>query len=343
MHAFDRFVRTAKAFARQRSGNEAGHRRPADLKALGPCAVRQELKTAAGLAERDAQRPGRLRRIKAHDARRGGGRAEGPAGGAWMKAASVVVPGREGGCNAQPDLVAGDDAGYDLGTRRFHHSGSRKRGRDDRCSRMQDGGRVGVVEIKRVGKRRVDERRACNGISGRIGDNGRGAGGQSKRMHRGQQRHRAFRIAARPDRVAEQIQHQQRNALQDIARQAGTVHGRNESRQFFGDVHLAPFRLPGGPRYRGAPSRPTAIGDHRRGPTRSTETQDPGPHDGRGNRRRQLFWLSDRSDRGGKRAAGAPRCAGTRGGGSEGCRTRTDCHRLYRAGRRQQRDGSAVE
>ena len=233
--AFEGLGGAAEALARQGRGGEAVHRAPADLEALGPGAVGQELQAAGGLGQGDAEGVLHALGIQPEDPGGGGGGTEGAAGGGRVVAAVVVVAAGQGQRKAAGHLIAGDDGrehGAAVGT---DHLGRGQRGGDDRGARVQGAGGVGVVEVEAMRQGAVQQRRAGRGVAGGIAEDGGAAGGEAEGADHGQQGRGAFRIVAAADDVADQIQHEVAGAFLHFGRQGGEVERRAIGGDGFGD------------------------------------------------------------------------------------------------------------
>ena len=235
--ALERLGRALEALAGQRGGGEAAEGGPADLEALGPGAVGEELQRARGLGERDAERVLDLARIEAHGTARGGGGPEGAAGGGGVEAAVVMRAGgqREGG--AADHLVAGDDGGEHVCAGGADHlAGGEGRG-DHRGAGMQAAGGVGVVEIERVAEGGVEEGSAHRRVARGVAEHARVARGDAERAGGGEHRRRALRVVAGADDVADEIEHQEAGARGDVRGDGRQRDAGGESGEGPGDLH----------------------------------------------------------------------------------------------------------
>ena len=217
--ALDRFGRADEIVARQRGRDHAVHRGGADLVALVPGAVDQELQRARGLAAGDAERRDDLVLRQPEQFSRRRGRAIGSRRRGRMKAARVMRGRIERVAEPAAHFIAGHDRGQHVAAGGADHFADRERGRHHRRARMQRGVRMGVVEIERMAERAVEQR--CHRRASRscIAEHGGFAlAVERQRFQHLEQRRRGFRIAPRPDRAAEEIQRQHLGALQHLRR-----------------------------------------------------------------------------------------------------------------------------
>ncbi len=163
--AFQRLGGALEALAHQRGGHQTIAGGPADLEALGPGAVGQELQAAGALAQHGAQGAFHPLGAQAEHPGGGGGGTERAAGRGGMEAAVVVLAGGQSQGDAAGDFVAGDDPGQHVGAGRADHLACGERRGDHRRAGMQRAGGVRVVEVERMRQRAVQERgagRACS-------------------------------------------------------------------------------------------------------------------------------------------------------------------------------------
>ena len=235
MRSLERLRRALEPLAREARRREPVHRRPADLEALRPGAVDEELEAARGLRKRDPERGfDRLRR-QTECPRRRCRRAEGAAGGARVKAARVVLAGRQREGEPAGDLVPRDDARQHVRARRPIHLARRHRRRDRRHPRMEAARGVRVVEIERMAERAVEECRAGGRIARRIAEHAGIARTQAERAHAGEQRRRALGLGPRADDIADQVEHQEPRPLGHFRRQPPQCQPGRELRKLAGD------------------------------------------------------------------------------------------------------------
>ena len=212
-------ARADEIVARQRRGDDAVHRGGADLVALVPGAVDQELQRARGLAAGDAERRDDLvlRQAEQFSGRRRG--AIGSGGRGRMKAARVMRGRIERVAEPAAHFIAGHDRGQHVAAGGADHFADRERRRHHGRARMQRGVRMGVVEIEGVAERAVEQRRDRGRPGLAVAEHGGFAlAVERQRFQHLQQRGRGFRIAPRPDRAAEEIERQHLGALQHLRR-----------------------------------------------------------------------------------------------------------------------------
>ncbi len=237
VRALQRLRRALEPLAHQGCRHQPVGRRPADLEALRPGAVHQELQAAGGLAQRGAERPGDARRVQPEHPSGGGGGAERAAGGGGMEPAVVMRPRRQRERHPACHLIARDDRRQHVGAGGAHHLARRQRRRDHRRAGMQAAGGVGVVEIERMGQRPVQERRPRRGVARRIAEHAGIAAGEAQRPGGAQEGLRALRIVPGADDVADQVQQQEARAVGHLRRQAVQADGGDEFGQCGGDPH----------------------------------------------------------------------------------------------------------
>ena len=214
MLALDRLGCADKVVARQGRRDHAVHRGRADLVALVPAAIDQELQRAGRLAAGNAKRGDDLLFRQTKQFRRSGRRPIRPGGRGGMKAAGIMRGRIERIAEPAADLVACDDSGQYFAARRAYEFADRERGRHYRRARMQRGIRMGVVEIERMAERAVEQRGDRRRPGPVVAKHGRLAAPiQRKRLQRLEQRGRRFRITPRPDGAAEKIERQRLGAL----------------------------------------------------------------------------------------------------------------------------------
>ena len=157
--ALDRFGRADEIVARQGRGDHAVHRGGADLIALVPGAVDQKLQRARGLAAGDTERGDDLRFRQPEQFRRRRRGAIGARGRGRMEAARIMRGGIERIAEPAADFIARDDRGQHVAPGAAGHFADRERRRHHRRARMQRGIGMGIVEIKRMAERAVEQRR----------------------------------------------------------------------------------------------------------------------------------------------------------------------------------------
>ena len=217
--ALDRFARADEIVARQRRGDHAIHRGGADLVALVPGAVDQELQRARGLAAGDAEGGDDLLLGQAEQFARGGRRAIGAGGRGRVEAARVMRGRVERVAEPAADLIARDDRGQHVAARRADHLADGEGGRNHRRARMQRGIRVRIVEIEGMAERAVEQCRDRRRPGLAVAEHGGLAlGVERERLQHLQDRGGRFRLAAGPDGAAEEIQRQHLGAIQHFRR-----------------------------------------------------------------------------------------------------------------------------
>ena len=146
--ALDRFGGADEIVARQGGRDHAVHRGGADLVALVPGAVDQELQRSRGLAAGDAECRDDLIFRQPEQLCRGCRRAIGSRRGGGMKAARIMRGGIERVAEPAAHFIAGDNGGQHVAARSPDQLADRERGRHHRRARMQRGIRVRIVEIE---------------------------------------------------------------------------------------------------------------------------------------------------------------------------------------------------
>ena len=219
MLALDRFGRADEFVARKRRGDHAVHRGSADLIALVPGAVDQKLQRARRLAAGDAERGDDLLLRQPEQLSRGRGRAISARRRGRVKAPGIMRGRVERIAEPAADFIAGDDRGQHIAAGGAGHLADRERGRHDRGAGMQRGIRMGIVEIERVAERAVEQR--CDRRRPGLGVAEHGGLALAVELERFQhlhQRGRRFRVAARTDGAAEEVERQHLGALQHLRR-----------------------------------------------------------------------------------------------------------------------------
>ncbi len=235
MAALDGLGRAAEALGRQGRRDQAIHRRLADLPALVPGAVLQELQRAGRLAAGHAEGRNHLLGAQAqHPSGRGRG-AEGPCSRRWVETAGVVGGGIQRQAQPAADLVSGHDGREHRGAVRSRLLASRQGRGDHRGRRMQGALRVGVVEIQRVAEDAVQQGGDRRGIASPVAHHRADplaiqAQPPQRREHGGSR----FRLAPRTHRAGQQVQRQGlgplRRRRRDVGeRQVGGERGQGES------------------------------------------------------------------------------------------------------------------
>ena len=204
----------------QGGGDQAVHRRPADLEALGPGAVREELQAAGALAQRGAERAFDLPGIEPEHPRGRRRRAERAAGRGRVEAAVVMCSGGQGERDAAGDLIARDDGRQHVGSARAGHSPA--------ASAAGITGAPGCsepaawVSSKSSEWARAPFRKAAPAgrVARRVAKHPVVPGGEAERPRGGEQRGRALRVIAGADDVADEVEDQKARALHDLGRQA---------------------------------------------------------------------------------------------------------------------------
>ncbi len=217
--ALDQLGRADEIITRQRRRDHAVHGGGADLVALVPGTVDQELQRARGLAAGNAERRDDLILRQSEQFRGGCGCAIGASGGGRVKAAGIMRGGIERVAETAAHLVTGDDRGQHVAAGGADQFADRERGRDHRRARMQRGIRMGIVEIERVAERAVEQGGDCRCPGLAVAEHGGPAlAVERQRFEHLEQRGRGFRVAPRPDGAAEEIQRQHLGALQHLRR-----------------------------------------------------------------------------------------------------------------------------
>ena len=220
--ALDGFGRADEIVARQCRGDHAVHRGSADLIALVPGAVDQELQRARRLAARDAKSRDDLvlRQAEQFSGRRR--RAIGSRGRGRVKSSCIMRGGVERVAEPAAHFIAGDDRGQHVAAGSADHFADGERRRHHGRAGMQRGIGVGVVEIEGMAECAVEEGGDRGGPGLAVAEHGGVAFAvQRQRFQHFQQRRCRFRIAPRPYRTAEEIQRQHLGALQDLRRDIG--------------------------------------------------------------------------------------------------------------------------
>ena len=257
MPPFQRLGGALEALADQGGGDQTVARSPADLEALGPGAVREELQAAGALAQHGAERAFDLPGVEPEHAGGRRRRAERAAGRRRVEPAVVMCSGGQGERDPAGDLISRDDGGQHVRSARAGHFASRERRRDDGSAGMQRAGRVRIVEVERVGEGAVQEGGTRRRVARRIAEHPVVPGREPERPRGLEQRGRALRVIAGADDVADEIEDEKARALHDLGRQAVEPNPGGKSREFRGDAHRwpplspslwsDPLRLPSGP------------------------------------------------------------------------------------------------
>ena len=92
------------------------------------------------------------------------------AGGGRVKAARIVVGGRQRQGQATGSLIARDNTGDQFRSRGTIHLPRCDHGGDDRRSWMQRPGCVGIVEVQRMREGRIEKGRTCGGKPPRMAE-----------------------------------------------------------------------------------------------------------------------------------------------------------------------------
>ncbi len=221
MRPFEGLGGALEALAHQGGGNQAVAGGPADLGALGPGAVDQELQAAGALAEHGAEGAFDAGRIEAEHTRGRGRGAECAAGGGGVEAAVVMRLGGQREGDAAGDLISGDDGGKDIGARCRDHLAGGQRGGDDRRAGMQAGGGVGVIEVERVGQGAVEEGGAGGAVAVVVAEDAAGADSHAGGADHAEEGRGALGVMAGADDVADEVEQQEAGAGDDLGRQGG--------------------------------------------------------------------------------------------------------------------------
>jgi hypothetical protein len=113
--AFERLGRALESIAHQTRGHQAVQGGPANLMALGPGAVGEELQAAGCLGQNGAKRASNAISIHAENPCRSRGGAESTARGGGMVAAVIMLASGQCQCDTAGNLVSGDDGSQNVG------------------------------------------------------------------------------------------------------------------------------------------------------------------------------------------------------------------------------------
>ena len=219
--AFYRRGGTLETLARKRCRDQAAHRGPADLEALGPCPVGEKLQTARALAERNSQRrcqPCAVEPEHARCRRRG---AEDAACRRRMEPALVMVARWQRERDPARHLVAGHDAREHVGARGAVQLARGQCCGNDGCARMQRSRGMRIVKIQRMRDHGVDQRGAGGRIPLGVGEHTGGALGKTHRPRHRQHGRRGLGVMAPAHHVPGQVQDQQARPAHNFRRQRG--------------------------------------------------------------------------------------------------------------------------
>ncbi|GLV26958.1 hypothetical protein TomTYG45_33830 [Sphingobium sp. TomTYG45] len=94
-----------------------------------------------------------------------------------------------------------------------------------------------IVEVERMSKRAIEQRRARRGVARRIAKHSGGAVGEAHRGYRGEQGWSNCCLAARAYDAADEVEQKKGRALYNFRRKGSYRDGGTEIRQGFRDFH----------------------------------------------------------------------------------------------------------
>jgi hypothetical protein len=199
-------------------GDQAVHGGRSHLIALVPGAVDQELQGTGRLAPRQSERAGEAGGIEAQKLSGGGRCAERPCRRCGMKAARVVSRRIESEAEPAAHLVASDDRRHERAPARVRRLGRREGSGYDRGARMERACRVGVVEIKRMPERAVQQGGSRRRVGPRRADDRARAGAVEAEAAQHREHGRTgFGLCAAPSHVPGKIEDQPLGAAHHLA------------------------------------------------------------------------------------------------------------------------------